>query len=70
MTTATFNVPAITCEHCVATITRVVPDEVPGVSKVTGDHETKQITVEFEPPATIEAIAASMSDWDFPPQLA
>ena len=68
MTTVTFDVPAITCEHCVATIKRVVPDEVPGVQSVIGDHETKRITVEFEAPATIEAISASMSEWDFPPQ--
>jgi len=70
MTTVTFDVPAISCEHCVATIKRVVPEDVDGVKEVTGDPETKRITVVFEPPATVEAIVASMTEWDYPPKLA
>jgi len=69
MAQTTFSVPAITCEHCVKTIQRVVTDEVPGVQEVTGDHEAKRITVSFAPPATLEQIVASMTEWDFPPTV-
>ena len=70
MTTVTFDVPDISCEHCVATIKRVVPDELDGIQDVSGDHETKRITVTFEPPATEDSIVAVMTEWDFPPQKA
>lgn len=67
MESVTFDVPAITCGHCVATIQRVVAADVPGVSSVTGDPETKQVIVTFAPPATVEQIVASMTEWDYPP---
>ncbi|MFN2251702.1 MAG: heavy-metal-associated domain-containing protein [Anaerolineae bacterium] len=70
METVTFEVPNISCGHCVATIQRVVKDEVPGVAEVKGDVDTKRVTVEFGPPATIEAIVASMTEWDYPPRRA
>jgi copper chaperone CopZ len=67
MESVTFNVPAITCEHCVKNIARVVTDEVGGVAEVVGDHEAKQVTVRYAPPATVEQIIASMTEWDYPP---
>ena len=70
MTTTVLEVPAISCEHCVKTIKRVVTEEVAGVTEVSGDHETKRITVTFDQPATLELIAASMTEWDFPPNVA
>jgi len=67
METVTFDVPAITCGHCVATIQRVVTADVPGVTTVTGDPDTKRVVVEFAPPATVEQIVAAMTEWEFPP---
>lgn len=67
MTTTTLDVPAITCEHCVMTIKRVVEEEVDGVVEVIGDHEAKQVTITFAPPATIERITETMTEWDYPP---
>ncbi len=67
MTTTTLEVPAITCGHCVMTIKRVVEEEVDGVIEVSGDHEAKRVTITFEPPATIEQIVDTMTEWDYPP---
>lgn len=66
--TVTWHVPDISCEHCVKTIQRVVTDEVDGIASVEGDHEAKNVTIVFGPPATQDRIAAVMAEWDFPPQ--
>lgn len=65
--TVTFDVPAITCGHCVATIKRVVTADVPGVKDVTGDPDAKRVTVTFDAPATVDRIVAVMTEWDYPP---
>ncbi|MFN8424138.1 MAG: heavy-metal-associated domain-containing protein [Anaerolineae bacterium] len=65
--TVTFDVPAITCGHCVATIKRVVTADVPGVSDVTGDPDAKRVTITFDAPATVERIVEAMTEWDYPP---
>ena len=67
MESITFDVPAISCDHCVATIKRVVTADVPGVAAVSGNAEAKQVTVDFGPPATVDQIVASMTEWDYPP---
>ena len=67
MESVTFDVPAITCEHCVKNIARVVADEVAGVAEVVGDHEAKRVTIRYSSPATIAQIVASMTEWDYPP---
>lgn len=69
METVTFDVPAITCGHCVATIKRVVTADVPGVREVTGDPDAKRVTVAFDAPATVEQIVATMTEWDYPPAV-
>lgn len=66
---ATFTVPGITCEHCVATIKRVVMADVAGVASVSGDPATKRIDVQFAAPATVDQIVAAMTEWDYPPAL-
>jgi Cu+-exporting ATPase len=66
MHTIRYTVPAIHCGHCVATIERVV-SVLPGVSRVTGDMNTKKVEVDYEAPATPEQIAATMAEWDYPP---
>ena len=67
MDSVTFEVPAISCDHCVATIKRVVTADVPGVTDVTGDPAAKRVTIAFDPPATVEQIVAAMIEWDYPP---
>ena len=67
METVTFEVPAISCDHCVATIKRVVIADVPGVTDVAGDPAAKRVTIAFDPPATVEQIVAAMIEWDYPP---
>ncbi len=67
METITLDVPAISCDHCVANIKRVVSNEVSGVSDVQGDPDAKQVTIRYASPATVEQIVACMTEWDYPP---
>ncbi len=67
MESVTLHVPNISCGHCVKTIQRVVLDEVPGVATVSGDHETKTVTITFDAPATLDAIVATMTEWNYAP---
>lgn len=60
-----FSIPNISCGHCVMTIKRELL-EVPGVKKVEGDEENKEIVVEWESPATIESIKATLKEINYP----
>ncbi len=66
MTSKAFYVPNITCNHCVMTIKREL-GELDGVNNVTGDAETKTVTVEWEPPATWDSIKSLLTDINYPP---
>lgn len=65
MTTVTYSVPAIHCAHCVHTIQAELM-EIAGVRKVVASLEPKQVTVEFEPPATESQIEAMLADIHYP----
>ncbi len=65
METKKMLIPNITCEHCVMTIRREV-GELDGVSKVEGDPTTKEIEVEWEAPATLEKIKATLKEINYP----
>jgi copper chaperone CopZ len=65
MESKTVNVPGIHCGHCVMNIKREV-SELPGVKSVEGDPGAKQITVQWEAPATWEQIDAAMKDAGYP----
>lgn len=67
METVTLHVPNISCGHCVKTIERVVLDDVPGVATVTGDHAAKNVTITYAAPATLDAIVATMAEWNYAP---
>jgi copper chaperone CopZ len=41
--------------------------EIKGVSKVEGDPQKKEITVEWSPPADFEKIKATLKEINFPP---
>jgi len=61
----TLTVPKISCRHCVMSIKNEL-EELPGVKKVEGNAESKQITVEFEPPATLELIRRTLLEINYP----
>ena len=42
MTTVTYHIPAISCEHCVHTIKTELSD-LQGIARVEGDVESKQV---------------------------
>jgi copper chaperone len=66
MTSVTYSIPNISCGHCVHTI-QMELGQIAGVSRVEASQLTKEVTVEFEPPATEEQIVASLTDINYPP---
>jgi len=67
MTTVKYNVPNISCGHCVNTIHMEVGD-LEGVQSVKASNETKEVEVVFEPPATEDQIVALMKEINYPPE--
>lgn len=65
MEAKTLSVPNISCGHCVMAIQRELND-LEGVSKVIGDPDKKQVTVEWEPPATLDQIKATLEEINYP----
>jgi len=66
MEKTTLTIPTISCAHCVMTIKREL-GEIEGVTSVEGNVETKEITVEWGPPATTERIKAALQEINYPP---
>lgn len=65
---ATLTTPDISCEHCVATITRAVGG-LSGVSKVAADEQTKQVRVEYDPArVSLAQIEATLDEEGYPVQ--
>jgi len=65
MTTLTVHVPNISCSHCVHTI-KTELGELPGVTQVEANEQTKVVTVGFAPPATRASIEALLAEIDYP----
>lgn len=65
MATVTYSVPAMHCAHCVRTIQTELM-EIAGVRKVVASLEPKQVTVEFELPATESQIEALLAEIHYP----
>jgi copper chaperone len=65
MESKTFLIPDISCKHCVMTIKNELND-IEGVSRVKGDPEKKEITVEWEAPATLERIKSVLKEINYP----
>ncbi|MCB2193944.1 MAG: heavy-metal-associated domain-containing protein [Deltaproteobacteria bacterium] len=61
------NIPDISCGHCLATVKREA-GEVAGVKSVEGDVESKNVTIEWDAPATWEQIEAQLKDAGYPPK--
>ncbi len=66
MSSVTFNVPNISCGHCVETIRREL-SEMEGVIRVEPSAATRTVEVDFEAPATEESIAALLTEINYPP---
>lgn len=65
MTTITYNIPNISCNHCVHTIQTEV-SELAGVKSVEASAEKKTATVVFDAPATDEQIRALLTEINYP----
>ena len=66
MQTKTFYVPNIGCGGCVRTIESELSQMV-GIAKVKGEVTSKQVTVEYDAPASWEAIVAKLTELDYAP---
>jgi copper chaperone CopZ len=67
MSNVTYEVPNISCGHCVHTIKTELGD-LAGVKTVDASQETRQVMVEFEPPADEEKIMALLTEINYPPK--
>ncbi len=65
MTNKTFNVPNISCNHCVMTIEQEL-GELEGITSVAADAGTKTVTVEWDTPATWDGIKSLLGEINFP----
>ncbi|MEW5872594.1 MAG: cation transporter [Chloroflexota bacterium] len=65
MTTVTYSIPNISCNHCVHTIQNEV-GELAGVQSVTVDATSKQATIAFDAPATESEIKALLAEINYP----
>lgn len=65
-TSVTYNVPSISCGHCVHTIQSEL-SEIQGVVRVVASRESKEVKVEFGPPATEAAIVVRLTEINYPP---
>ena len=65
MTTVTYTVPAIHCEHCTHTIEMEV-GELQGVQSVNADQASKKVVITFNAPADEAKIKALLAEIDYP----
>ncbi|MCD4671094.1 MAG: heavy-metal-associated domain-containing protein [Anaerolineaceae bacterium] len=66
MNTVRYQIPGISCNHCVHTIKSEI-SELAGVESVEASAETKEITIVFDAPASEEAIIALLKEINYPP---
>ena len=65
MTKDTLSIPNISCGHCVMAIKNEL-SQIEGVRQVTGSPENKNITVEWDLPATMDKIKAALKEINYP----
>ncbi|MBV6450864.1 MAG: hypothetical protein MHPDNHAH_01591 [Anaerolineales bacterium] len=65
MTTVTYSVPAMHCDHCTHTIEMEV-GELQGVQAVKADLNTKKVQITFDVPASEQSIKALLSEINYP----
>ena len=67
METKTFIAPNISCGHCTHTIEDEL-GELSGVTAVSAEIDSKQVTVSWQAPANWEQINDLLDEIGFPPQ--
>jgi len=65
METKTLSIPNISCGHCVMSIKKEL-SEMEGVAKVEGDPASKNVTLEWDAPATLESIKDTLKEINYP----
>ena len=65
MSTVTYTVPAIHCDHCTHTIEMEV-SELQGVQSVKADEATRKVVITFDAPADETKIKALLAEIDYP----
>ena len=65
MNTVTYNVPNISCGHCVHTIQMEVGD-LPGVEAVEASLDTKSVKITFDDPTTETEIKSLLAEINYP----
>lgn len=66
MESKTFEVPNISCEHCVHTIQSEI-GELQGVESVKADEKTRIVTVQWHDPASWSQIRQTLTEINYPP---
>jgi copper ion binding protein len=61
MATERFQVPEVSCQHCVAAITKEV-SAIPGVQQVHVALDSKMVTVEHDEQVSSAAIVAAINE--------
>ncbi len=69
MQTKTFQVPNISCGHCVMTIQNEV-SELDGVKRVVASKDSQLVTVEWDAPASWDGIKALLEEINYAPAAA
>jgi copper ion binding protein len=65
MTTVTYNVPAMHCDHCTHTIETEL-SELQGIESVKVDLATKKVQVAFDAPADETKIKSLLAEINYP----
>jgi copper chaperone len=60
-----FNIPKISCGHCVHAIKSEL-NEMAGIKSVEGDPQNKTVVVEWDAPASVEKIKNKLKEIDYP----
>ena len=68
MTSVTYDVPNISCGHCVHTIQTEL-SELEGVVQVEASQTDRKVTVTFGEPASEANIVALLKEINYPPSL-
>ena len=63
----TFYIPNISCAHCVNTIKNEL-EELEGITRVEGNPDKKEISVDWESPATLDGIRKLLDEINYPPE--
>lgn len=60
-----YEVPSISCGHCVNSIQEEL-NALPGITGAWADQETKSVEIQYEPPANEESIKSLLEKINYP----